>query len=60
MDASGGGKRERGEGGLGGHENVEDADELVEKVGHLVDRVEGLEVPNILLPLRVLLKHPLG
>ena len=45
---------------MGGHENVEDADELVEKVGHLVDRVEGLEVPNILLPLRVLLKHLLG
>ena len=38
---------------MGGHEKVEDADELVEEVEHLVDGVEGVEVSNILLPLRV-------
>ena len=53
MDASGGGKREWGEGGLGGHEEVEDADELVEEVERLVDGVEGVIVSNILLSLRV-------
>ena len=53
VDASGGGKREWGEGGLGGREEVEDADELVEEVEHLVDGVEEVEVSNILLPLRV-------
>ena len=53
MNASRGGKREWGEGGLGGHEEVEDADELVEEVEHLVDGVEEVEVSNILLPLRV-------
>ena len=53
MEASGGGKREWGEGGLGGHEKVEDADELVEEVGHLVDGVERVEVSHMLLVLRV-------
>ena len=32
---------------------MEDADELVEEVEHLVDGVEGAEISNILLPLRV-------
>ena len=53
MEASGGGKREWGEGGLGGHEKVEDADGLAEEVEHLVDGVERAEVSHILLPLRV-------
>ena len=38
---------------MGGHEKVEDADELVEEVEHLVDGVEEVEVSNILLPLTV-------
>ena len=38
---------------MGGHEKVEDADELVEEVERLVNEVEEVEVPSILLPLRV-------
>ena len=38
---------------MGGHEEVEDADELVEEVEHLVDGVERRGVSNILLLLRV-------
>ena len=52
-EASGGGKRGWGEGGLGGHEKVEDADELVEEGGQLVDEVKRVEVSNKLLFLRV-------
>ena len=52
MKASGGGKREWGEGGLGGHEKVEDADELVEEVGQPVDEVKRVEVFNMLFVLR--------
>ena len=53
MKTSGGGKPEWGEGGLGGREKVEDADELVEVVVELVDDVEIFGVSIILLALRV-------
>ena len=53
MKASGGGKREWREGGLGGHEKVEDADDLVEEGVELVGGVEGFGISNILLALRV-------
>ena len=46
VNASGGDKRERGEGGWGGHEKVEDADDLVEEVVRLVGGVEGFEISN--------------
>ena len=51
MEASGGGKREWGEGGLGGREKVEDADDLEEVVVPLVDGVERAELSHILLVL---------
>ena len=38
---------------MGGHEKVEDADELVEEGGQLVDEVKRVEVSNKLLFLRV-------
>ena len=38
---------------MGGHEKVEDADELVEEVGEPVDEVKRVEMSNILLVLRV-------
>ena len=53
MDASGGGKREWGEGGLGGREKVEDADELEDEVVGLVEDVERFGISNIVLPLNV-------
>ena len=52
MKASGGGKREWGEGGWGGRENVEDADDLEEVVLLLVDGVGRDELSHNMLVLR--------
>ena len=38
---------------MGGHEKVEDADELVEEVALLVDVVEGVAISYMVLALRV-------
>ena len=38
---------------MGGHEKVEDADELVEEVALLVDVVERVAIPHMVLALRV-------
>ena len=52
VKASGGGKREWGEGGWGGRENVEDADDLEEVVLLLVDGVGRDELSHNMLVLR--------